>query len=157
MSSSSALRTTFSDALKDALKSRDTRKVSTLRLILAALKDRDIAARTETNREGVGDDDILALLQKMIKQRDEAIETYESAGRIDLVEQEREERAIISSYLPKQMNADEARSAISELISELGAKGLRDMGRTMNELKSRFAGKMDFGKASAMVKELLTA
>ncbi|HRE59867.1 MAG TPA: GatB/YqeY domain-containing protein [Micropepsaceae bacterium] len=157
MSSSSALRTLFSDALKDALKAREARKVSTLRLILAALKDRDIAARTESNREGVGDDDILALLQKMIKQRDEAIETYETAGRIDLAEQEREERAIISSYLPKQMNADEARSAISELISELGAKGLRDMGRTMNELKSRFAGKMDFGKASAMVKELLTA
>lgn len=157
MSSTSVLRTGFSDALKDALKARDTRKVSTLRLILAALKDRDIAARTETNREGVGDDDILALLQKMIKQRDEAIETYETAGRIDLAEQEREERVIISSYLPKQMNADEARSAISELISELGAKGLRDMGRTMNELKTRFAGKMDFGKASATVKELLTA
>lgn len=157
MSSSSALRTTFSDALKDALKARDARKVSTLRLILAALKDRDIAARTEFNRDGVSDDDVLALLQKMIKQRDESIETFESAGRIDLVEQEREERTIIASYLPKQMNPDEARSAISELISELGAKGLRDMGRTMNELKSRFAGKMDFGKASAMVKELLTA
>ncbi len=157
MSSPVALRSTFSDALKDALKARDSRRVSTLRLILAAVKDRDIAARTETNREGVADEDILALLQKMIKQRDESIETFESAGRIDLVEQEREEREIIASYLPRQMDPEEARSAISGLISELGAKGLRDMGRTMNELKTRFAGKMDFGKASATVKELLTA
>lgn len=157
MSAAIALRAIFSDALKDAMKAREARRVSTLRLILAAIKDRDIAARTETNREGVPDDEILALLQKMIRQREESIEMFETAGRIDLVEQEREERDIIAAYLPRQMNPDEARLAILGVIGDLGAKGLRDMGRTMAELKSRFAGKMDFGKASSVVKELLTA
>jgi uncharacterized protein len=150
------LRTQFSDGLKDAMRSKDQRRVGTLRLILAALKDRDIAARTEEKREGVPDDEILQMLQKMIKQRNESIETYEQAGRIDLAEQEREERAIIESYLPKQMDTAEVTDAIRALIDDLGAAGLKDMGRLMAELKTRYAGRMDFAKAGPIVKTMLT-
>ncbi|MBI1238467.1 MAG: GatB/YqeY domain-containing protein [Alphaproteobacteria bacterium] len=153
----SSLRAQFSDGLKEAMRAKDQRRVSTLRLILAALKDRDIAARTDGRNEGVGEEEVLQLLQKMIKQRTESIETYEKAGRIDLVEQETEEREIIESYLPRQLSASETRAAAEAVIADLGAAGLKDMGRTMTELKTRYAGQMDFGKASAVVKELLSA
>jgi uncharacterized protein YqeY len=151
------LRALFAEGLKDAMRQKDQRRISTLRLILAAIKDRDIAARSEDRMDGVTDDEILQILQKMIKQRNESMQQYEAGGRIDLVEQEREERAIIEAYLPKQLSADEVKAAAKTVIADLGAAGLKDMGRTMNELKVRYAGRMDFSKASAVVKELLTA
>ena len=151
------LRALFSDGLKDAMRQKDQRRISTLRLIMAAIKDRDIAARSEDRMDGVTDDEILQILQKMIKQRNESMQQYEAGGRIDLLEQEREERAIIEAYLPKQLSVDEVKAAAKTVIADLGAAGLKDMGRTMNELKVRYAGKMDFAKASAVVKELLTA
>jgi uncharacterized protein len=151
------LRALFAEGLKDAMRQKDQRRTSTLRLILAAIKDRDIAARSEDRMDGVTDDEILQILQKMIKQRNESMQQYEAGGRIDLVEQEREERSIIEAYLPKQLSADEVKAAAKTVIADLGAAGLKDMGRTMNELKARYAGRMDFSKASAVVKELLTA
>jgi uncharacterized protein YqeY len=151
------LRALFAEGLKDAMRQKDQRRTSTLRLIMAAIKDRDIAARSEDRMDGVTDDEILQILQKMIKQRNESMQQYEAGGRIDLVEQEREERAIIEAYLPKQLSADEVKVAAKTVIADLGAAGLKDMGRTMNELKARYAGRMDFAKASAVVKELLTA
>ena len=150
------MRQILADNLKDAMKAKEARRVSTLRLILAALKDRDIALRTD-GKGPATDDEILQLLQKMIKQRDESIGIYESAGRLELAEQEREEKIIIQSFLPKQMLPEEARAAIAGIIAEIGAAGIKDMGKTMAELKTRFPGKMDFAKASGIVKDLLTA
>jgi uncharacterized protein len=150
------MRQILADNLKDAMKAKEARRVSTLRLILAALKDRDIALRTD-GKGPATDDEILQLLQKMIKQRDESIGIYESAGRLELAEQEREEKIIIQSFLPKQMSPEEARAAIAGIIAEIGAAGIKDMGKTMAELKTRFPGKMDFAKASGIVKDLLTA
>lgn len=151
------LRTQFAEGLKDAMRQKETRRISTLRLILAAVKDRDIAARSEDRMDGVTDEEILQILQKMIKQRNDSIQQYEAGGRVDLAEQEREEQGIIEAYLPKQLSADEVKTAAKTVIADLGATGLKDMGRTMNELKVRYAGRMDFSKASALVKELLTA
>ena len=150
------LREQFNEALKEAMRAKDQRRVSTLRLILAALKERDIASRTEGRNAGVPDSDILPMLQKMAKQRDESIQMYEQGGRKDLATQEREEKAIIESYLPKQMGADEMKAVAQKVIAELGAKGMKDMGRTIAELKARYAGQMDFAKVSAMVKDILS-
>lgn len=150
------LRDSFNSALKEAMKAKDQRRVSTLRMILAAVKDRDIAARTETSREGVADDDLLALLAKMIKQREESAETYEKGGRPELAEQERAEIGIIRDFMPKQMEAEEAQAAITAVIGELGAASMKDMGKVMAALKERYAGQMDFAKASGTVKELLS-
>ncbi len=147
----------LSEALKTALKAREQRRVSTLRLILATLKDRDIQARGEGNSEGVSDEEILSLLQKMIKQRRESIEHYEAGGRLELAQQEQEEIAIIQEYLPKQMTEAETEDAARLAISEVGAAGIKDMGRVMAVLKERFAGRMDFAKAGPTVKRLLTA
>src|SRR5262245_46320875 len=119
------LRALFSDGLKDAMRQKDQRRLSTLRLILAAIKDRDIAARSEDRMDGVTDEEILQILQKMIKQRNESMQQYEAGGRIDLVEQEREERAIIEAYLPKQLSADEVKAAAKTVIADLGATGLK--------------------------------
>jgi len=149
------LRDKFGEALKDAMRAKEQRRVGTLRLILAALKDKDIEARG-AGREKASEDEILALLQKMIKQRNESIETYDRAGRIDLATQEREEKAIIETYLPQQMGADALRAAIKAAIAATGAASVKDMGKVMGELKAKFAGQMDFSKANAVVKELLT-
>lgn len=149
------MREKLNIALKEAMKAKDTRKVGTLRLILAAIKDRDIAARSEDRMEGVSDDEILQILQKMVKQRRESFTTYEEAGRLDLAEQEQEEIEIIDSFLPRQMSEDEIKAAVSDLVAEIGASGLKDMGKCMGALKSRYAGVMDFSKASAAVKDLL--
>jgi hypothetical protein len=149
------MRDELSSALKDALKAKDKRKLSTLRLILAAIKDRDIAARSEDRNEGVSDDEILSILQKMVKQRQESSTTYEEAGRLELAEAEREEIEIIEVYLPKQMSEDEVRKAVTQVVSEVGAEGLKDMGKTMGALKQKYAGIMDFKKANGVVKELL--
>ena len=150
------LRTRLSEALKTAMLARDAATVSTVRLVLAALKDRDIAARGRGNSEGISDQEILQLLQAMVKQRRESIELYAKGGRTDLVDQEAAEIVIIERFLPQQMSEAEARAVIADLITESGAGSIKDMGRVMALLKERFAGRMDFTRASAMVKEALS-
>ena len=149
------LRDELNQALPSALKAKESRRVSTLRLILAAIKDRDIAARSEGNQDGVSEDEIHAILQKMVKQRRDSIEHYESGGRLELAAQEQEEIEIIHEFLPRQMNEEEVTLAARAIVEELGAGGLKDMGRTMSALKERYAGQMDFSKASTIVKTLL--
>ena len=149
------LREEINAALKVAMKAQEARATGTLRLIIAALKDREIAARGKGNTDGVGEQEILQMLQTMIKQRRESIEHYENGGRLELAEQEREEIAIIERFLPAQLDGDALESAVNELIEELGATTIKDMGRTMTELRARYAGQMDFGKASAIVKATL--
>ncbi len=146
------LRDEINDALKDAMKGGDKRRVSTLRLVNAEILKRETSA---AERLSLSDAEILDVMGKMIKQRQESLEIYETANRSDLAAQEREEIAIISAYLPKHLSDMEAGEAISALIRELEAATIKDMGRTMAALKERFAGRMDFGKASAMVKKLL--
>lgn len=150
------LRNRLSEALKEAMKAKDPRRVSTLRLILAAIKDRDIQARTDGLSAVVPDEEILAVLQKMIKQRRESIEHYEAGGRMELAQQEQDEIDIIQGYLPKQLNEAETEAAAREAIAAVGAAGIKDMGRVMACLKERHAGELDFGKAGPMVKRLLT-
>jgi hypothetical protein len=150
-----SLRQRFSDELKAAMKGGQARTVSTVRLIQAALKDRDIAAREKGVTDGIPEADILNMLQVMIKQRRDSIEHYERGGRVDLVQQEQEEIAIIEKFLPQQMSAAEAEAAIKAVIGEIGAAGIKDMGRVMSALKERYSGKMDFGKVSGAVKALL--
>ena len=145
----------FAEALKEAIKSKDKVRVSTLRLITAAIKDRDIAARSADSGDGVSDEQILEILAKMVKQRQEAAATYEEAGRLELAEQERAEIVIIEEFLPKQLSEDEVSAAVAAAIAELGAGSLKDMGKVMACLKGKFAGQMDFGKASALVKQEL--
>jgi uncharacterized protein YqeY len=146
------LRDQINTALKDAMKAGDARRVSTLRLINADILKRETSA---AERVSLNDAEILEVMGKMIKQRQESLDIYEKAGRTELADQERDEIAIISAYLPQQLSDIEAGEAISGLIKELEAATLKDMGRTMTALKERFAGRMDFGKASAMVKKLL--
>ena len=146
------LRARLGDALKSAMKAKDARRVSTLRLILAALKDRDIAARAE----GIGDEAILNMLATMIRQRRDSIVFYKKGGRDDLVRQEQEETEVIQDFLPKQLDEQEMEAASRAMIAEIGGKGLKDMGRIMDGLKERYAGRMDFGKASSIVKGILT-
>jgi uncharacterized protein len=148
------LREKINDALKEAMKSQDKRRVSTLRLINAAIKNAEIEARG-AGKESLAEDALLGVLQKMIKQRQESVELYEKGGRPELAAQEREEAEIIGAYLPQQMSDLEAGAMIQQIVHEINAQGLKDMGRTMAALKERFAGKMDFSKASAKVKELL--
>jgi hypothetical protein len=151
------LRDTFNTALKEAMKASDRKRTGTLRLMLAALKDRDIANRTEASREGISDDEILSLLAKLIKQREDSIALYEKGGRPELAAAERDEIAVIREFMPQQMDEAEAKAAIASVIAEMGAATMKDMGKVMAALKERFAGKMDFAKASAAVKELLSA
>jgi len=146
------LRDEINNALKDAMKAGDKRRVSTLRLVNAAILQRETSG---AERLTLTDAEILDVMGKMIKQRGESLDFYEKAGRADLAAQEREEIEIISAYLPKQLSNLEAAEAISALIKELEAATLKDMGRTMAALKERFAGRMDLGKASALVKKLL--
>ena len=147
------LRDEINSGLKEAMKAGEARRVSTLRLINSAIKNADIEARGQGKT--LSDDDLLGLLQKMIKQRQESVELYDKGGRPELAAQEREEIEIISSYLPKQMSDVEAGAAIAAIVHEINAASLKDMGRVMTALKERFTGKMDFAKASAKVKELL--
>ena len=146
------MREKIREDMKAAMKAKETRRLSTIRLILAAVQERDNAAPTGK----IADGDIPPVLTKMVRQRRESLETYEKAGREDLATIEREEIAIIEGYLPKQMSEAEALAAISGLVKELGAAGPKDMGKVMGALKERYAGQMDFGKASGLVKELLT-
>ena len=149
------LREKINDAMKDAMKSQEKLKLSTLRLVNAAIKNADIEARTG-GKGPLADDDLLGLLQKMIKQRQELVELYDKGGRKELADQERGEIEIIKGFLPQQMSDAEAKAAIAEVIKETGAQGMKDMGKVMAALKERHAGKMDFGKASGLVKSLLT-
>ena len=149
------LRSELNDALKVAVKAKEQIAVTTLRLILAALKDRDIAARGKGNCDGIEDTEILEMLQKMVRQRREAIELYRQGDRQELVEKEAKEIDVIERFLPQPLGEAEMTGAIGEIMSELEAKSLKDMGRVMGALKERFPGRMDFGKASAIVKERL--
>jgi uncharacterized protein len=149
------LRDEINTALKDAMKARDERRVSTLRLVNAAIQNADIEAET-AKKNALSDDDLLGLLQKMIKQRQESVELYDKGGRKELADQERGEIEIIKGFLPQQMSDAEAKAAIAEVIKETGAQGMKDMGKVMAALKQGYAGKMDFGKASGLVKSLLT-
>jgi uncharacterized protein YqeY len=139
--------------LKSAIKDRDAARVATLRLILAAVKDRDIATRTEESSDGVSDAEILSILAKMIKQRQESARIYDEAGRLDLAEQERSEIIIIKDYLPKQLSDREVQKAIASAIKDTGASSIRDMGRVMAHLKANHTGQMDFSLAGAVVKD----
>lgn len=150
------LRDRISDELKTALKAKDKPRLSTLRLVSAAIKDRDIAARAEDRCDGCEEQVIMGILQKLVKQREESAETYEKAGRLDLAEAERAEAEIVREFLPKPMDDGEIADAAESVVSELDASSLKDMGRCMGELKTRYAGRMDFGKAGARVKDLLT-
>lgn len=151
------LRETIDVALKGAMKARDQKlRLSTLRLITAAIKDRDIAARSEDRCNGVTDEEILGILQKMVKQREDSASQYEAGGRPELAEQERAEIVVIREFLPRQLDAAETERAVADAIAELGASGLKDMGRIMSALKTRYAGSMDFGKAGGIVKKALS-
>lgn len=146
------LRDQINEMLKTSIKSQQKRRVATLRLVNAAIKDRDIAARTNGSGEGVDDGQVLDILAKMVKQRRESEKIYEDAGRAELATQEAEEIEIIQEFMPKQLSEEEMRAAVAQIVGEIEAKSLKDMGRTMGALKERFAGRMDFSKAGAMVK-----
>ncbi|KGJ05922.1 hypothetical protein SAMN04487972_11135 [Paracoccus halophilus] len=141
---------------KDAMKARETSRLSTLRLISAAIKDREIAARTEGGEVGgLTEADLTALLSRMVKQRQESARAYEEGGRLELAEREQDEIKVIQSYLPRQLDDQETRAAIDQVIADLGASTIRDMGRVMAELRARHAGQMDFGAVGPVVKERL--
>ena len=148
------MRERFTQDMKDAMKAGDKRRLATVRLVQAALKDKDIEARG-AGRGQASDEEILGLLQKMIKQRQESAGIYDQAGRAELAAQEREEAEIIASYLPKQMGEAETRDAIQAAIGEIGAASMKDMGKVIVALRGKYAGQMDFGKVSALVKEML--
>jgi uncharacterized protein len=152
-----SLRDKLNESMKEAMKAKDARRLATLRLVLAALKDRDIAARTETSRDLLGDDEILGLMAKMIKQREESATAYDAGKRPELAAAEREEIAIIRSFMPAQMDQAGVKRAAEAVIAELGASSIKDMGKVMAAMKERYAGQMDFSKASAVVKEILSA
>ena len=149
------LRDDINGALKDAMKSGDKRRVSTLRLVNSALKNADIEARGQ-GKPPLTDEELLSLLQKMIKQRQESVELYQKGNRADLVAQEQGEIEIISAYLPQQMAESEIVDTVAALVRETGATAMKDMGRVMTALKERYAGKLDFGKASGAVKKMLS-
>ena len=149
------LRQQLSDALKAAMLGKDPRTVSTVRLILAALKDRDIAARPKGVVDGIAEDEILQMLQGMIKQRRESITLYEQGNRPELAQQEREEIVVIERFLPRQLSDAEAAEAIALVVADIGAVGIKDMGRVMAALKERYAGRLDFAKAGAAAKAAL--
>ncbi|WP_270727962.1 GatB/YqeY domain-containing protein [Shimia sp. Alg240-R146] len=151
------LREEISAALKQAMRDRAAERLSTLRLISAAIKDRDIAARGEgEDASGVNDAEILAILAKMVKQRQESARTYEEGGRLDLAEREMNEIPVIEEFLPKQLSDDEVVAAVEAAIAEVSAESIRDMGKVMGALKSKFTGQMDFGKVGPKVKDLLS-
>jgi uncharacterized protein len=151
-----SLRAQLNDAMKEAMKAKDAKRLATVRLMLAALKDRDIAARSETNRELLGDDEILTLLAKMIKQREESATAFDTGNRPELAAGEREEIAIIRSFMPAQMDEAAMKDAVQKAIAAVGAGSIKDMGKVMAVLKERYAGQMDFSKASAATKEALS-
>ncbi len=149
------MRTKLSKALKEAMKAKETLRVSTLRLIHAAIKDRDIALRARDEHEGVGDGEILSILGKMVKQRQDSAKIYEEGGRLELAERERDEIKIIEEFLPRPLSDQEVEAAIGEAIKTTGAETLRDMGKVMSVLKDGYAGQIDFGRVGGLVKSAL--
>ena len=149
------MRSELDENLKEAIKSQEKQRVATLRLINAAIKDRDIAVRSEENTEGVSDDEIILILSNMVKQRKQSIIQYEEGGRIELAERERAEIKIIQEFLPNQLTNEEIQAEISKIIDAEDQLTIKDMGKIMGELKNKFSGRMDFGKASEIVKALL--
>ena len=149
------LRTRIFDAMKRAMKAREADRLSTLRLINAAIKDRDIALRGEGDDTGVGDSEVLGILGKMVKQRLESARAYEEGARLELAEKERAEILVIEDFLPRQLSADETAAAIGVAISDVGASSIRDMGKVMAALKSKYTGQMDFSSVGAKVKDIL--
>ena len=149
------MRDRINASLKEAMKAKDAPRLSTLRLINAAIKDQDIALRGEGIDTGVTDEQILSILAKMIKQRQESASTYEQAGRLELAEKERAEIPVIEEFLPRQLNQQEVETAINAAIAKVGATSIRDMGRVMGALKGDYAGQMDFGKVGAKIKAIL--
>lgn len=150
------MRDRVNQALKDAMKSKEADRLSTLRLINAAIKDKDIALRGTADEEGgVSDADVLAILGRMVKQRQESARAYEEGGRLELAEKELSEIKVIEDFLPRQLSEAEAEKAVDAAISEVGASNIRDMGKVMAVLKAKFTGRMDFGKAGPMVKSRL--
>ncbi|NGN41181.1 GatB/YqeY domain-containing protein [Mesorhizobium sp. CGMCC 1.15528] len=148
------MREIIAQALKTALKAQDKRRTSTLRLINAAIQDRDIAHRG-IGKDPVSDEEIMLILAKMVKQREESAKAFEEGNRLELAAQERDEIVIIRDFMPKQLGDEDVKQACQAVIDEVGADGLRDMGRCMNALKDKYAGKMDFSKASGIVKTML--
>jgi hypothetical protein len=149
------LRDDINDALKAAMKARDERRVSTLRLVNSALKNADIEARGQ-GKGPLGDEELLGLLQKMIRQRQESVELYERGGRSELARQERDEIAIIAAYLPQALSEDDVKAAIADAVAATGAAGVKDMGKVVGALKAKYAGRMDFAKAAALIKATLS-
>jgi len=149
------LRDDINNAVKEAMKAKEERKLSTLRMVNSTIKNADIEARGQ-GKPQLSDAELLGVLQKMIKQRQEAIELYEKGGRAELAAQEREEIAVISAYLPRQMSEDDVKAAISAAIAETNAAGMKDMGKVIGVLKAKYTGQMDFSKASSLVKAALT-
>ena len=146
------LRDRLSGAMKDAMKAKEAKRLSTVRLMLADIQKQGIAVKNEN----LSDDEILGVLTKMIKQREDSVATYEQGGRPELAAGEREEIAIIREFMPKQLSPEETRAAVQETIAAVGAASIKDMGKVMGALKERFSGQMDFGKASAAIKDALT-
>ena len=151
------LRSRVNAALKDAMRAKEADRLSTLRLINAAIKDRDIAARSDegADAQGVGDDVVLSIMGRMVKQRQESARAYEEGGRLELAEKELDEIKVIEEYLPRQLSAEEAAAAVEAAIAAVDAQTIRDMGRVMAELKAKYTGQMDFGKVGPMVKDRL--
>lgn len=150
------MRSRVSTALKEAMKAKDAERLSTLRLINAAIKDRDIALRgTEEEAKGCGDTEVLSILGRMVKQRHESARAYEEAGRLELAEKELEEIKVIEDFLPRQLTSEESEAAVDKAITEVGAQSIRDMGKVIGILKGKYTGQMDFGKVGPMVKDRL--
>lgn len=149
------LRNRFQDELKQALHAKNEIAVATIRLIVAAMKDRDISARAKGNWDGIGEDEIMSMLQSMIKQRHESIKMYEAGNRKDLADREAAEIQVIEGFLPKQLSEAEVKAAIDDTIRTVGAASIKDMGKVIAEMKAKYAGQIDFSKASGLVKERL--
>ena len=150
------LRTRINTSIKQAMRDKDSARLSTLRLVNAAIKDRDIAARGEGNDDGVADDEVLAILGKMVKQRKDTAKTYEEGGRLDLAERELAEIEVIEEFLPRRLSDAEVAKAVDTAVKDTGASSIRDMGRVMGALKSKYTGQMDFGAVGPMVKDRLS-
>lgn len=149
------MREIINTAVKDAMRSKDKLRLSTLRLVNAAIKDKDIALRTEDRPDGVSSSEILQILGKMVKQRQESAKAYEEGGRLELAEQELSEIKIIEEFLPRQLSDDEVSKVIKDTIALVGASSIRDMGKVMSSLKAQYTGQLDFGKVGAMIKKIL--
>ena len=149
------MREIINTAVKDAMRSKDKLRLSTLRLVNAAIKDKDVALRTEDRPDGVSSSEILQILGKMVKQRQESAKAYEEGGRLELAEQELSEIKIIEEFLPRQLSDDEVGKVIKDTIALVGASSIRDMGKVMGSLKEQYTGQLDFGKVGAMIKKIL--